>query len=164
MTACVFLFFFGNNLLNNMSSDMIVYESPRVVTKYQDILDRVAEGEEMKVVIHPATQEGSKFRDALPGTVENKLWQLRQEELGLRADTMLMKLIGPMVEQKAVGILREEIIKAGAAYALLAFSDNEELDDMNAFFAFDPDAKKFTNVVAFRKGLDTLYKRTIVTM
>ena len=164
MTACVFLFFFGNYLLNSMSSDLIVYESPRVVTKYQDILDRVAGGEEMKVVFHSGLPEAGKFRDALPGTVENRLWQLRAGEIGSRADSMFTKLVGPVTEQRAIGILREEVLKAVAAYCLIAISGNEQFDDINAFFAFDPEAKKFTNVMVFRKGLDSFSKRAVVKL
>ena len=162
VTACVFLFFFGNYLLNSMSSDLIVYDSPRVITRYQDILDRVAGGEEMKVVIHPLTPEASKFQDALPGAIENKLWQLRAGDVGNTGPGMVMKLVGPVTKQRTMTILREDIVKAIAAYSLLAISGIEEMDDINAFLAIDPDVKKFTNVMAFRKGLDSFSKWAIV--
>lgn len=47
VTACLFLFFFGNYLFNSMSSDLIVYDKPRVIASYADALARVAEGSKL---------------------------------------------------------------------------------------------------------------------
>ena len=166
VTACVFLFFFGNYLLNSMSSDLIVFDSPRVIASYQDALNRVADGDELGILFYSGLPETEKFRDAPPGTVESKLWMLRREVQSETGDAVKLvnQLVMPIVEQKAIAILREVIVKAVTAYAICAGSDLGNFDDINGLFSVDPESKKYTDVIVFSRGLDPISKGQIIKM
>lgn len=166
ITACIFQLFFGGYLMNSMSSDLVVYVNPPVVTSYSDIFDRVDQGYKMQIILPPFLPEGDKFRDADPGSPENRLYKLRSTLLDRKNGqlqhpvTYIMgKLADPFIKLEAIGILREDAIKALAAWSFNVAGDVEGYEPIKGLLNTDPEGKKFTNIIVFRKNANPrIYK------
>ena len=164
ITACSFLFFFGNYLLNSMSSDLTVYGKPEVIASYKDVLDRVDQGRNLTIIFAPGLPETQKFEEAPEGTIQHQLWRLRQlinykdGVVGIAG-----KLLGPILRQESITIMRAVAVKplTGAAFK---FANRMGITDVNPLFSFDPSAKKYLNVMVMSKKSDPFIKRQITIM
>ena len=75
--ATLYLFFFGNYLMNFMSSELIVFPSPDIIKSYNDIVEWNAQGRKVTIVFPPGLPESEKFALAPKGSLMNRLWNLR---------------------------------------------------------------------------------------
>lgn len=166
-TACIFLFFFGGYLLNSMQSDLVVYESPEVISSYQDIFDRITQGRKLQILFLSGLPETEQFRDAPTDSVLGRLWKLRLEisHDSRNAMRLFFRLVDPIVSQTAVTILREALVQAVTAWALVRVEHFEEFKDMKALLSIDREQLiKYTNVVVFNRKLDPVSKGQIILM
>ena len=85
--AGVFLFFFGNYLLNSMSSDLVVYQNPPVITSYQEALDWINSGHKLEILIPPQIPESDIFKNKPSNSIEGKLFKYRSTTHGWWSET-----------------------------------------------------------------------------
>lgn len=166
--ACVFLFFFGGYLMNCMSSDLVVYVNPPVITSYADALDRIEDGHKLTIIFPPALPESEKFREADPASIEGKLFKLRSTLLDKGADGrnlpvayFMSQLTQPVIRTEAIAIMREDALKAVTAWILHVAGDLESFKWINGLLNIDPEAMKYTNVIAFQKSIDPDAKKIL---
>lgn len=154
LNACVafFLFFFGSYLLNSMSSDLVVYTNPPVITSYGDIIDRIQAGNKLDVIMPPQLPETARFASAPPGSWEEKMFALRSTMLDsdhVSVPMMLAQLTGPIVNLEAVVIMREFVMRPVAAYALSVSGSLEQFEPINGLLNVDPEGAKFMNAFVY---------------
>lgn len=166
-TACIFLFFFGGYLLNSMQSDLVVYDSPQVISSYQDIFDRIDQGRNLQILLYSGLPEVEQFRDAPSDSLLGRLWKLKLEVSYDSMDAMelFFKLVKPVVDQTGVTIMREALVRAVTAWALVKVADVDEFKPMKALLSIDREQLiKYTNVMVFNKKLDSVSKGQIMLM
>lgn len=165
VSACLFLFFFGGYLLNSMSSDLIVYDSPKVIASYADALKRVADGSKLEIIFYGALPEAEKFRESDPDSIEGKLWKLAmplEQNVQNNGIAWFSKLVGPIVNQTVIGIMRNYLVESVTAWALTKVDENGILPEMRALLSIDSSSKKYTNVMVFGKKIDPVAREQIV--
>lgn len=124
VSATLFLFFFGNYLMNFMSADLIVYSKPPVLIGYEGVLERVESGKNVSVIFLPGLPETLRYQEAPEGTFEAKMWQL-QKPAPFKDGVMelVIALKDPVIRQEAVAMMREVIINAVTATAFMMTDD-----------------------------------------
>lgn len=166
VTACVFLFFFGNYLMNSMSSDLIVFEKPEVIASYQDIIDRAKSGRNISVIFPPGLPETQVFADS-EDPIMKAIYKLQFPlSFSRPLAEMVMALVDPILTQASVAILREVAIK-GVTASGFKWADQffpERMINLNVLLSKDPSGRKYTNVQVFSKGLDSISKGQIIKM
>lgn len=162
VTATTFLFFFGNYLLNTMSSDLVVFDEPEVIIGFQGILERKASGREIKVLLFPGLSETHVFQDAPEGTIEHELWKLN-EQISVKdsvTDTFI-KLLDPLLHQRVVPIFRESVTRALSAlfYLHLESIQPELAQNLSGLLSGPEDStQRFVSAFIVRKSMDPFVK------
>lgn len=159
VSATLYLFFFGNYLMNYMSSDLVVYEKPDIIASYADIIRRNAEGRTVRVILAPGLPETEIFSQAPEGSIMNQIWKLSKPvDLKQNSLQLLEEFKHDVMNQGAITILREVLVRAVAARAF--YLGAELSDGIEAIFAIDDSAREttYSSVIPIGKHVDPFIK------
>ena len=168
VTACSFIFFFGNYLMSSMSSDLVVFDNPIVITSYQDIMDRKASGKPMSIIMPEILPETRVFAEGIEGKYPKELFDMRKEISleGMTVADLVTTLIDPMIKQESVAIVRQIIAEGGVAAGLRfgTLIGYPGFSNIRALFSRDPFRSKYANVMVMRKGVESEAKELILKL
>lgn len=166
VTATLYLFFFGNYLMNFMSSELIVFPAPHVMSSYDDILEWYAQGKNLTIILPPGLPESEKFALAPEGSVMKQLWDAHSPgfSFDLGTEGILAKFGTELLKDfRVVTILRDTIARAVAARGFY-LGGKLEMGGVDALFAIDDSATDTTypSVIPIGKHLDPFLKDVLL--
>ena len=123
--AGVFLFFFGNYLMNCMSSDLVVFQKPQVIHSFKEALNWIKAGHELEILFPPPIPESDYFKESLHGTIEYELYEHRSrlmDDHHQSHEAGSMGLAFKLRDMKVIAIARDYLCETmmGAAFYHLA--------------------------------------------
>lgn len=161
VSATLFLFFFGNYLMNFMSADLVVFSKPEVIIGYQDVLDRVASGRKMSVILVPGLPETLKYQEAPEGSIEKQMWDLRMPVPDVRNIMLLVsELKDPIMNQEAVAIFRGVVVTSMTTSAFMLTKEISQ--HLRAVITILGTEGRFFNAMALRKTMDPVVKSILM--
>lgn len=165
--ASISMFFLMSYTTNCISSDLVVVEKPIVFSKYLDFLDAVEADEkesgkksERIVGFSNLLPEFEKFRDADEHSLESKMFRYRYL-IGINAETVLK--VSTMTVKQTCIIIGREVLVDGACYVMLPFVQSEH-PNLRALRVQEDEPKKFTNVMAWRKGAHPQFAKYVAIL
>lgn len=160
ISATLFLFFFGNYLMNFMSAELVVFTKPPVIIGYEGVLERLASGAEVAVIFLPGIPETLLYQEAPEGSIEKQMWDIRMPVTNMdNVMTLIGELQGPIMNQTAVAIFREIVVTSitGTAFRMVG----EVADYLRAVISILPTEGRFFNAMAIRRTMDPVIKENL---
>ena len=145
-------FFTGYFLTSMIKTEMVVREPPPIFQSYQDILDN-----EVTPMWDTETYSHRLFQDAVPGSVENRIWQ-RANERGINESVISashivgepitgMQLFLEFAHRERVALLARLITQILETTACALMRSTGTLNEVNLFARTDADAAEFLRVM-----------------
>lgn len=165
--ASIVMFFLMSYTTNSISSDLAVVKRAFAFKNYRDFLDKIQEDEKRTGKRSPRMAafstllpEYEKFRDADQGTVESKLFKYR---LLIEMDAKTFLTFATKVVTQETVVVGRELFVDGASYVMLSLLQ-EVHPHLRVLRVQESDPKKYTNVMAWRKGADDQFTKQIDIM
>lgn len=143
LVTLLFYLLINRFMLNMMSADLVIIKEPRVVTSYDDIIDR----EDVSVLFLNGWDDEVFFRDAEKGTPEYEVWKKRIILDDVSIDSV-SKLWQPVLDQHIVSVSRDWI---SHAISNMGISKNREMGLLNVRSIETNIDKYFTNSFMINK-------------